>query len=101
GSCSSVRWHSFLLPGLRGLHFTSISPSTPHGLAWMTKIYSSNGNRATTLATRCRQAWLPLQEYLVCLQPGPVNIGAGSLEQRLCLRTCPIPSSALCQRTTN
>src|SRR5262245_50086055 len=67
----------------------------------MMKAYSSNGSLATPLAIRCRQAWLPLQEYLVCLKHGPVEIGTGSLERRLYLRTCPIPSSALCRRTTN
>src|SRR5262249_47645149 len=53
-------------------------------------------NDYTTLATPCRQAWLPLQEYLVSLKHGPAKIGTGSLERCLYLRTCPIPSSALC-----
>src|SRR5262249_49845322 len=97
----SVSWHSFLLPHLRELHSISISPSIPRASVWTTKVYSSNGSLATTLATPCRQAWLPPQEYLVSLQHGPARIGTGSLERCLYLRTCPIPSSASCRRTTN
>src|SRR5262249_6950135 len=66
----------------------------------MTKVCSSNGSPATPLATRCRPAWLPLREYLVCLQHGPLKIGTGSLERCLYLRTCPIPSSALYEPQT-
>src|SRR5262245_45112792 len=81
GSCSSVSWRSFLLPRLRELRSTSTSPSTLRGSAWMTKTCLHNGNLATTPATRCRLAWLPLQEYLVCLLHGLLKNGTGSLER--------------------
>src|SRR5215831_7745546 len=74
-SCSSVSWHSFLPPHLRELHSILISPSIPRASAWTTKVSSSNGSLATTLATPCRQAWLRLQEYLVSLKHGPAKIG--------------------------
>src|SRR5262249_5591379 len=88
--CSSVNWHSSLARRLLVLLSTSISPSIPRALVWTTKIYLSNGSLATPLVTRCRQAWLPVQEYSACLPRGLVKIGAGSLERCSYFRTCPI-----------
>jgi hypothetical protein len=53
---------------------------------WTTIVYLSNGSLVTTLATRCKQVWLRLQEYSVCLQHGLAKIGTGSLELRLCCK---------------